>query len=135
HAGNLAHALYLYEENVRVPFFIAAPGAPLEPRRAPQLASLVDLAPTTLALAALPGEPAQEGRSLLAVSAPRVARFFTEQGARRAGLRDGRWKVIVDADVGRTEVYDLATDPGERDGPSADAARIANAYRFCLGLR
>jgi len=134
HPGNLAHALYLYEENVRVPFFIAAPGTVSAPRRAPQLASLVDLAPTTLALAALPPDPAHEGRSLLDVSAPRVARFFTEQGARRAGLRDGRWKVIVDADVGRTEVYDLATDPGERADRSADATRVANAYRLCLGL-
>ena len=132
HPGNLAHALYLYEENVRVPFFIAAPGAPFAPRRAPQLASLIDLAPTTLALAALPPQPAHEGRSLLTASAPRVARFFTEQGARRGGLRDGRWKVIVDADVGRTEVYDLATDPGERDDRSAEAARIADAYRRCL---
>jgi phosphoglycerol transferase MdoB-like AlkP superfamily enzyme len=134
HPGNLAHALFLYEENVRVPFFIAAPGAPFAPRRAPQLASLIDLAPTTLALAALAREPAHEGRSLLAVSAPRVARFFTEQGSRRGGLRDGRWKVIVDADVGRTEVYDLATDPGERADRSAEAARVSSSHRFCLGL-
>jgi lipoteichoic acid synthase len=134
HPGNLAHALYLYEENVRVPFFIAAPGATFPSRRAPQLASLIDLAPTTLALAALPPDPPQEGRSLLEVSTPRVARFFTEQGARRVGLRDGRWKVILDADVGRTEVYDLATDPDERDHRRAEAPDIANAYGSCLGL-
>ena len=133
HPGNLAHALYLYEENVRVPFFIAAPGAPFAPRRAPQLASLIDLAPTTLALASLPPEPTHEGRSLLAPSPQRVARFFTEQGARRVGLRDGRFKVIVDADVGRTEVYDLTANPGERDDRGAATADVAD-YWSCLGL-
>jgi hypothetical protein len=41
--------------------------------------------------------------------------------------------VIVDADVGRTEVYDLAADPDERDNRGAAAARIANGYEACLG--
>jgi phosphoglycerol transferase MdoB-like AlkP superfamily enzyme len=126
HPGNIAHALQVYEENVRVPFFIAAPGAGRAPRRAPQLASLIDLTPTTFALAGLPAEPLHEGRSLLTPGAPRVARFFTEQGVRRWGVRDGRWKAILDAESGRARLYDLARDPGETrglEGPAADAPR------------
>jgi arylsulfatase A-like enzyme len=133
HPGNVAHALYVYEENVRVPFFIAAPGANLRPRRAPQLASLIDLTPTTLSLAGLPTSAAHEGRSLLIQSPPRVARFSTEQGVRRVALRDGRWKLIVDADSGRPEVFDLLSDPAERRwAPAADV--VAARYRACLGL-
>jgi arylsulfatase A-like enzyme len=140
HPGNVAHALFLYEENVRVPFFVAAPGAIGAQRRAPQLASLIDLTPTTLALAGLLSDPHQsalyEGRSLLAPEAPRVARFFTEQGVRRLALRDGRWKIIADADAGGVEVYDLLADPGERHplGGDAAAAGVAKHYRACLGL-
>jgi arylsulfatase A-like enzyme len=133
HPGNIAHALHVYEENVRVPFFIAAPGANVRPRRAPQLASLIDLTPTTLSLAGLPTSAAHEGRSLLTPSAPRVARFSTEQGVRRVALRDGRWKVIVDADSGRAEVYDLIWDPSEQRPVTAPADVVAR-YRGCLGL-
>jgi hypothetical protein len=134
HPANVAHALYVYEENVRVPFFIAAPGAIVAQRRAPQLASLIDLTPTTLALAGL-ADPAlaYEGRSLLAPPAPRVARFFTEQGVRRFAVRDGRWKVIFDADAVHAEVYDLAADPNEQHS-HLDREGIASYYRACLGL-
>jgi hypothetical protein len=126
HPGNVAHALHVYDENVRVPFFIAAPGAPSPARRAPQLASLIDLTPTTLALAGLPPDPLHEGRPLLAPGSPRVARFFTEQGVRRWGARDGRWKAIRDDESGRARFYDLIRDPGEThplEGAQADAAR------------
>jgi hypothetical protein len=137
HPGNVAHALFVYDENVRVPFFVAAPGAMGAQRRAPQLASLIDLTPTTLALAGLLADPAAEalyeGRSLLTPGAPRVARFFTEQGVRRFALRDGRWKVIVDADAGGTEVYDLATDAGEQH-PLRAPVDVIEHYRACLGL-
>ncbi len=42
--------LHLYEENVHVPLIVAAPGLTLGSVRVPQVASLTDLAPTTLAL-------------------------------------------------------------------------------------
>jgi arylsulfatase A-like enzyme len=132
HAGNVAHALYVYEENVRVPFIVAAPGASFASRRAPQLASLVDLLPTTLALAGAPPEPAHAGRSLLSPVAPRVARFSTEQSVRRRGLRDGRWKTILDGDAGRAALYDLATDPAERVDRAAERPDIVARHRACL---
>jgi arylsulfatase A-like enzyme len=137
-AGNSrSKTLAIYDENVRVPFFVAAPGAIGAQRRAPQLASLIDLTPTTLALAGLLPDPAHEalyeGRSLLVPRAPRVARFFTEQGVRRFGLRDGRWKTIVDIDAGRTELYDLAADPGERENRAGARVDIVTRSRACLG--
>jgi lipoteichoic acid synthase len=140
HPGNVAHALFVYDENVRVPFFVAAPGAMAAQRRAPQLASLVDLTPTTLALAGLLTDPAHEslyeGRSLLSPRTPRVARFFTEQGVRRFAVRDGRWKVIVDADAGGAEIYDLVADSGEQHPLRSESlgVDVVQRYRLCLGL-
>ncbi len=131
HEGNLAHALYLYEENVRVPLLIAAPGRLGPQRRAPQLASLLDLAPTTLALVGLPVPTQYEGRSLCDPG-PRMVRFFTEQSLPRAGLREGRYKFLLDEDTGRGRLYDLASDPGERaDIAAAHPERVAR-YRACL---
>jgi len=132
HEGNVAHALFLHEENVRIPLLVAAPGQMQGQRRVPVLASLIDLTPTTLALAGLPVPTGYEGRSLLD-GVPRVARFFTEQGVRRAGLRDGRWKLIVDQDARRTQLYDLAADPAERHDISARHPELVHRYRACLG--
>jgi hypothetical protein len=132
HPGNVAHALYVYEENVRIPFFIAAPGAIAALRRVRATASLLDLTPTTLALAGVPVPSGTAGHSLLD-GTRRVARFFTDQGVERWGLRDGRWKLIWDADVGRARLFDLATDSGEtRDVAAAHPTEVAHHLR-CLG--
>jgi hypothetical protein len=129
HPGNVAHALFLYEENVRVPLLVAAPGL-LRGQRVPQLASLIDLAPTTLDLLGLPPAPGHEGRSALAPE-PRVARFRTDQAMRRSGLVDGTWKLLRD-ETGRVQLYDLARDPDERrDLAGADPGRVAR-YAGCL---
>ncbi|MEO5768648.1 MAG: sulfatase [Polyangia bacterium] len=132
HPTNIAHALFVYEENVRVPFFIAVPGALAGERRLPQLASLLDLAPTTLALAGITAPQEYEGQSLLDPR-PRPARFATEQGRRWAGLRDGNWKVIIDEETGRAQLYDLKGDPGERDDLAGGRQDVVERYRRCVG--
>jgi len=134
HEGNFAHSLFLYEENVRVPLLIAAPGLTRGTRRAPQLASGVDVAPTILDLLGLPPAARHEGRSLLD-PAPRLVSFFTDQGVPQAGLREGRWKFIDDRESGRAQLFDLSTDPGERQNlAAADPARVRR-YRACLASR
>jgi phosphoglycerol transferase MdoB-like AlkP superfamily enzyme len=131
HPGNVAHALFLYEENVRVPLLVAAPGLWRGQRRVPSLASLIDLAPTTLALAGLPVPGGYAGRSLLDGPA-RAVPFFTEQAVRRAGLREGRWKLILDQDSGRAQLFDLAADPGELDDRAGAYPERVLRYRACL---
>jgi len=131
HDGNVAHALHVYEENVHVPLFIAAPGVRQGGLVSPQLASTLDLAPTLLDLAGI-SDDAYEGHSLFD-GEPRVARFFTEQASRRRGLRDGRWKMVWHVDDGRAELFDLAHDPWEAHDLSADDPDRVASYRACLG--
>src|SRR6185295_1965009 len=78
HQGNFAHALFIYEENVHVPLLVMAPGLIEEPIRAPQVGSVIDIAPTLLDLVGLPSERAYQGRSLLS-GEPGVARFHADQ--------------------------------------------------------
>jgi arylsulfatase A-like enzyme len=138
HEGNFAHSLFLYAETVRVPFFVAAPGLWRGQRRAPQLASLIDVAPTVLDLLGLPGARAAAradadaaGRTLLA-GERRLVTFFTDQGIWQSALRDGRWKLIEERDSRRAQLFDLDSDPRERvDLAPSQPARVAR-YRACL---
>lgn len=134
HPGNVVHSLFIYEENVRVPLIIAAPGltdlAPA-PRRAPQIASLVDVAPTILALLGLSAPDAWLGRSLLPPLAG-DARFYTDHTSWQSGLRHGRWKYILDHDSGKGRLYDLHADPGETDDLTARFPERAARYRAAL---
>jgi arylsulfatase A-like enzyme len=46
HEGNYGHTLFIYDENIRVPLLIAAPGLIREQMPVNRIASLIDTAPT-----------------------------------------------------------------------------------------
>ena len=128
HEGNFAHTLFLYEENVRVPLIISAPGLTLGTLRVPQIASLTDLGPTTLALLGLEGDRRQEGRSLLDPVAG-YARFYTDHGPLKLGLRHGTWKFIHETEHDRSRLFQLATDPREQTDLAPSEHERAALYR------
>jgi len=121
----LQHGHALYEESVRVPLIVLAPGIG-DGRVVEQPVSLLDLAPTILDLARLPSEPHFEGRSLRplleADGDPERAAVVLELAAKGdasdsrvhgLGLIRGSAKLLVDTS-GRASIYDLAADPGEK---------------------
>jgi phosphoglycerol transferase MdoB-like AlkP superfamily enzyme len=124
HEGNFAHTFFVYEENVHVPFLIAAPGAFDAQTRAHKVVSLLDTAPTLLDLAGLTIPELYQGRSMLRPE-PRMALFFTDYSLKILGLRDGPWKMIHE--LGREpKLFNIEEDPGERkDLASASPARVA----------
>jgi hypothetical protein len=113
HDRNYGHTFNLYDENVRVPFVVAAPGLVSSQIRSAYPVSLVDTAPTVLDLAGLPIPDGYQGRSMLDAG-QRPARFFADYSLSLLGLRDGRWKFIYEVDSGRSKLFDLDTDPHER---------------------
>lgn len=113
HEGNYGHTFQLYDENVHVPFLVAAPG--LVPRQVHdrRVVSLVDTAPTVLELAGI-GPPANyQGRSVLD-DEPRMALFFADYSVGMIGLRDGPMKFIYELRSGRSRLFDVEHDPEER---------------------
>jgi len=95
----------------------------------PQVGGTIDLGPTLLDLLGMPGVGA--GRSLLR-GEPGVARFFTDHSSVQLGLRQDRWKCVVDVERGQTRLFDLEADPGEtRDVAAQEPARAAR-YRAAL---
>jgi len=112
HEGNYGHTFQLFDENVHVPFVIAAPGAFPSSVRARRVVSLIDTAPTILDLLGFGAPGAYDGQSMLD-GRPRMALFFTDYSLALAGLRDGSRKVIHDLRSGRSRWFDLARDPDE----------------------
>jgi arylsulfatase A-like enzyme len=102
-----------------------------EPVRVGRAASLIDTAPTILDLLGLPTPAAYHGHSLLE-DRPRLALFFTDYALARLGLRDDRWKFLHELDSGRSKLFDLQADPGERHDLAPHFPARVTAYRHHL---
>lgn len=128
HPGNFAHTLFIHEENVRVPFLIAAPGAIRAPVRVSRLASVIDAAPTILDVLGLPSEPAHQGASLL-LPESRMALFYTDYSIGWLGLADGCWKYLYQIDARRSRLFDVCGDPGETHDRAVEFPERVTFYR------
>jgi hypothetical protein len=127
HPGNFAHTLFAYEENVRVPLVIAAPGAITGLTRVSRLASIVDLAPTIVSLLGLQAPASYDGTSLLQPGA-RMALFFTDYSLGWLGLADGCWKYLLEIDSNRSRLFDVCIDPDETIDRAGDHPDRVRAY-------
>jgi Sulfatase/HEAT repeats len=116
--GGAFHGSSLYDEQVRVPLVILAPG--LAARIADEPVELSDVAPTLLALAGtgLP-PPALEHDA------------HAQLGTRRMLVR-GRWKLIHDQVRDTDELYDLEQDPGEHRNRFSDERASAAVLHAAL---
>ena len=128
HPGNFAHTLFIQEENVRVPYVIAAAGAIREARRVGRVASALDTAPTILDLLGLPPAGLHQGVSLLRPQ-PRMALFFTDYSIGWLGLADGCWKYLYQIDAGRSRLHDVCADPRESRDRALEFPDRVSAYR------
>jgi arylsulfatase A-like enzyme len=127
------HETDVYEDLIRVPLAIVAPGRVPAGARSDQLVRQVDLTPTVLDLLALPIPAGLDGVSLLpAIREQRplgleafIEAFGRVRGTerdRRRGWRTERWKYVEapHAPDVPVELFDLAADPRERRNRAAD---------------
>ena len=114
HEGNYAHTFFVYEENVHVPFVIAAPGRIRGQTRVKNVVAIVD----TAAYSSGPAWASRSGTlsgSINAPPGPRMALFFADYSLGILGLRDGPWKFIYRLDSRmRPEIFNLNVDSAER---------------------
>jgi arylsulfatase A-like enzyme len=135
--GYLGHGKYVVQPLVQVPLIFsgridpALRGRVVE--RPVELASL----PATLARAAGLAEVPFRGEDLIEVArrGERSGIAFTENGwawgriRLRSAAVSERWKLVRDADAGRFELYDLASDPDERHDRWGEASAEVRAAR------
>ncbi len=131
HEGNYGHSLFLYEENIHLPYLIAMPGMINEEVRLDRTISLIDTSPTILELLGLPAPAEYQGKSALEDSTG-MALCYTDYSLRMMGLRDGDWKFIYELDSGRSKLFDLRQDALELNNLSHLHSERVNAYRSLL---
>jgi arylsulfatase A-like enzyme len=138
----VGHGFELFDEQVRVPLLMVAPG--LAPRRVTERLSLLDVAPTLLELLGVPAPDSVQGRSLLPLfrgeaDSPAPSPVLLDLDtpvARGRALYHGDAKLLVgdpEAWVSHpvpqaVRLYDRRADPGETHDLSAerpdDVARL-----------
>ena len=128
HPDNFAHSLFIYDENVRVPYLIAAPGLTTTRVRVARTASAIDTTPTILDLLGHQIPAAHQGRSLLAQDT-RPAFFYTDYSLGWLGMRERCWKYVYEIDSNRSKLFDVCRDPDENEDRSGEFPDRVHAYR------
>lgn len=120
--GEEQHSLLLYREAIQVPLFLKLPGGRGGGTVVAAPVQLSDILPTVTSLLGLPTPAGVSGRSLLAPEVPGTAprtiygeTLYPRLQLGWADLRsalDGRWHYLHGP---RPELYDLASDPAEKN--------------------
>jgi len=133
--GLCLHGDLLYDELIRVPLIVRAPGYEHAIRR--DVASLIDLGPTLCELAGVAPSRTFEGRSMFAdwpreaVFAETAYRMLVSETPKRVAVRTAEWKLIRDAERDAEELYHVASDPGETR-PVSDGGQVLPRLRQFL---
>ncbi|MFT3764237.1 MAG: sulfatase-like hydrolase/transferase [Minicystis sp.] len=129
--GGRYHGTTVYEEQVRVPLVINAPGL-LQPRRVSAPVQLVDLLPTVLAGLSIPRPARVRGADLGPLLAglppppssspspgPSLPGFAFTETDTQTMLARGNLRLVCARKIGACALYDVEHDPGEQTDVSA----------------
>ncbi|MCL2725066.1 MAG: sulfatase [Polyangiaceae bacterium] len=135
--GRYAHGFEVWENLVRVPLFVIAPGAAARHIDTPR--SAIDLAPTILEFFGVAPDPGFMGKSLVpeiygAAAEDRdvvVDLPMTSNNDKRRALIVGKWKIIAFGKTEALQLFDLEADPKENSPMTKgdDFDRMAKRYR------
>jgi arylsulfatase A-like enzyme len=126
--GGRYHGTTVYEEQVRVPLLISAPGL-ISPREINVPVQTIDLLPTTLGALQIPRSARIRGRDLgpwLGPKAPEADQGFAfSETDESTMLAEGSLRLVCLRKIGACKLFDVATDPGEtKDISSANFERF-----------
>jgi arylsulfatase A-like enzyme len=114
--GGRYHGTSVYEEQVRVPLVLWAPGL-VKQRRVGEPVQLVDLLPTVLAALDIPRPPRLRGRDLgpLIAAEPKQGEGFAyAETDDQAMVAAGSQRLVCARRIGACQLFDLTSDPGEQ---------------------
>ena len=122
--GGRYHGTTVYEEQVRVPLVVSAPGV-VAPRTIGEVVQTIDLLPTVLGALDIPRPPRLRGRDLGPLlsgarpSGPGLALSETEE---HALLAEGPWRLVCQRKLGACQLFDVLADPAQSIDRSGDEA-------------
>jgi arylsulfatase len=134
---SFGHTQTLFEEQLRVPLIVVAPGGEPRPRRSKDVVETRAIFGTVLDALQIGFDPQTHAASLLAPQAPNGQRVYSvlwlsgtpQLGVRRfrlTSLREGRWKLIRDYTRDLVHLFDLEADPPEADDQAERRPEIRN---------
>jgi hypothetical protein len=129
--GGRYHGTSVYEEQVRVPLVVWAPGV-VAPRRVKEPVSLIDLLPTVLSAMDIPRPPRVRGRDLgplLAGTAPPGDGLAYAETDEQALVATKSLRLVCARRLGACRLFDLATDAAQRRDVAADRSGERDALR------
>jgi arylsulfatase A-like enzyme len=128
--GGVYHGSTVYEEQVRVPLIVNAPG--LQPRRVAAPVSTIDIAPTLLGFLGLPASESMRGRDLrpLAIGVEQPPQPVFSAVIHKKMVVQWPYKLIADLRFGLFELYQLERDPHERDNLADRAPERVSELRM-----
>jgi arylsulfatase A-like enzyme len=115
--GESDHGYFIYQSTLHIPLIVHWPkGDTAHPKRVAEPVSLIDVAPTVLDYLKIPKPSAFHGKSFLDGSARPVisASTYARDAFGWAPLRSVRSGNVKYIEAPKPELYDLATDPGEK---------------------
>ena len=143
--GEYGHGQNLFQEDIRVPLIVHAPGFPAQ--RVKTVVENVDIVPTLLNLLGLAKglDPAVDGKTLIPLmtqgdAAARgdpgmaIVEGLTDQKQpknRRAVIK-GPYKLFVDLDLGTEKLFNVQEDPLEKKDLSSEKPELVKELRTAL---
>jgi arylsulfatase A-like enzyme/HEAT repeat protein len=130
--GGRYHGSSVYEEQVRVPLVISAPG--VAPKVVAQPVQTTDLLPTVLSVLEIPTRPRIRGRDLspLLTNQPEPAGqagFAFAETDEQSMLAEGSARLLCLRRVGACQLFDVERDPGQTRDVSRDHPEIFERLR------
>ena len=116
--GEETHGVFLYDETIHVPLLLKLPQNQGAAKRVAARASLVDVAPSVLAIAGLPVPAQMQGQSLLSISKTNSDQpaysvsDFPQRAFGWSALESWRAGKYLYIKAPKPELYDLSADPG-----------------------
>ncbi len=136
--GGFEHGHSQYDEVIRIPLIIKFPNNTHAGTRVNQSVSILDIMPTLLELENISFDGDMQGHSLLPLirkavveSAPCFSEFLA-RGYEKKAVIWGPEKLILDSISGKTEYYDLISDPEEETNLSTAEPEKAETLKRVL---